>query len=357
MRPLEHRKRLPPVLWRHSLRRQLSFSSRRYGEPDPSRIADDLMRKFSVGQSFVREQLLDPNQLRLFGLTLNRPYLWRNSQSLEIEEPVHGTPLPAGYHLAYFTPAQPNSSLGVDGTDASFNPATPFTRRMWAGGSCSWPGASPEGGTPSLLRIGEVATEITHILSCEPKIQRTGESMLVMGLEKEFRNSKGDLCVTDRRNWVFRPALELATPPPQVANPPERSIESLKTATEGYHVREYDRDESLLFRFSALTFNAHRIHYDKIWAVEVEGHRGLVVHGPMNLIAMLDLWRDEVPNGGDEDVIYPARIDYRAVSPLYARVPYKVLAKKEAMTQEEVDVEVVSNDGTLCMKGTIKNWL
>jgi hydroxyacyl-ACP dehydratase HTD2-like protein with hotdog domain len=185
--------------------------------------------------------------------------------------------------------------------------------------------------------------------------------MLVVGVEKEFRNSKGDLCVLDRRNWVFRPALDPANPPSVSPLPSARPSESSgeegrKTAPDGFHVKEYNRDEALLFRFSALTFNAHRIHYDKTWAREVEGHRGLVVHGPMNLIAMLDLWRDEVARVSDQEVVYPAGIDYRAVSPVYANEPYRVLAKKEATIQEVTEVKVVSNDGTLCMKGTIKGW-
>ncbi|OQU95807.1 hypothetical protein CLAIMM_01975 [Cladophialophora immunda] len=359
MRLLGCTTRRRPFRARNSLQRRLSFSARHYGRPDPARIADDLMRKFSAGQTFVREQLLDANQLRLTGLTLDRPYLWRNCESLQDKEPAQGTPLPAGYHLVYFTPIQPNASLGRDGTDASFNPDKPFTRRMWAGGSCAWPGAaSPGDGAQSWLTVGEVATEVTRILSCEAKVQRKGEDMLVVGVEKEFRNSKGDLCVLDRRNWVFRPALDPANSssvsPPQSARPLESSGEGLKTLPGGYHMREYNRDEAVLFRFSALTFNAHRIHYDKTWAMEVEGHRGLVVHGPMNLIAMLDLWRDEVAGVSHEEVVYPARIDYRAVSPVYAREPYRVLASKETTTQEGVEVKVVSHDGTLCMKGTIE---
>lgn len=313
----------------------------------------------------MRQQYLDVNQLRLFSLTLDRPHLWPSSallsKSLEQVEPLPGTPVPPAYHLIYFTPAQLPGILGLDGTDASFNPEAPFTRRMWAGGSCHWPGADPSSNKQALLRVGDVVTEVTRVLSCEPKvIQKTGESMLVVGVEKEFRNSKDELCVLDRRNWVFRAALDPSNPASVVPKPPELSGADLDEAAKGKLVREFNRSEATLFRFSALTFNAHRIHYDLPWARDVEGHRNVVVHGPMNLIAMLDFWRDETVNQGvgsaQDDVVYPQQIDYRATSPVYAREAYRVMMNADAVGQKEAEVRVVSNDGTTCMKGTVTDW-
>ncbi|EXJ75741.1 mesaconyl-C4 CoA hydratase [Cladophialophora psammophila CBS 110553] len=320
---------------------------------------------------FVRRQLLDANQIRLFSLTLNRPHLWptssvSSSKTLEEAEPVQGTPIPPAYHLCYFTPAQLPGILGLDGTDASFNPDAPFTRRMWAGGSCHWPGADPNSIHQALLVVGDTVTEVTRVLSCEPKvIGKTGESMLVVGVEKEFRNGKDELCVLDRRNWVFRVALDPSKPAPLVPKPKELSQAELDESVKGKLWREYSRDEATLFRFSALTFNAHRIHYDKPWATEVEGHRNVVVHGPMNLIAMLDLWRDEasvfrgIGEGSAQDdavVYYPQMIEYRATSPVYGREPYRVMMNKEAVDKKEAETRVVSNDGTVCMKGTVTDW-
>src|ERR1700744_3783843 len=204
--------------------RSFSSSTRKWSSSpvDPGAVAEAFLSKFSKGQAFVRKQLLDTNQLRLFSLTLNRPYLWpassaRSSKTLEEQEPLEGTPVPPAYHLCYFTPAQLPGILGQDGTDASFNPDAPFTRRMWAGGSFHWPGADPnqsrQHGRQALLRVGDTVTEITKVLSCEPKtIGKTGEPMLVVGVEKEFRNSKDELCVVDRRNWVFREALDPSKP-------------------------------------------------------------------------------------------------------------------------------------------------
>ncbi len=357
--------------------RYFSTSARKLSSPapDPKTVAEAFLGKFSQGQTFVRKQLLDANQLRLFSLTLNRPYLWpgstvRSFKNLEEEEPVEGTPLPPAYHLCYFTPPQLPGILGLDGTDASFNPDQPFTRRMWAGGSFHWPGADPgqsrQSSQQALLRVGDTVTEVTRVLSCEPKIiGKTGEPMLVVGVEKEFRTSKDELCVLDRRNWVFRGALDPSKPARLIPKPKELSTEELDESAKGKLWREYNREEATLFRFSALTFNAHRIHYDKPWATQVEGHRNAVVHGPLNLIAMLDLWRDEVSvhrgigegSAQDDEVIYyPKKIEYRATSPVYAGEGYRVVMDERARDQEAADIRVVSNDGTVCMKGTVTDW-
>lgn len=329
--------------------------------PEPQVIADRFLSKFAHGQTFVRKQLLDGNQLRLFSLTLDRPQLWTgpSARPLEQEEPQQGEPLPAGYHLAYFTPAQLPGILGVDGTDASFNPDAPFTRRMWAGGSVHWPGADPRHRTNHYLRVGDVATEVTRVLSCEAKtIKKTGESMLVVGVEKEFRDSHDHLCVLDKRNWVFRAALDPTKPARIPVKPAELSPSELDQQAQGMVVRTVTRDQVQLFRMSALTFNAHRIHYDLPWATHVEGHRNVVVHGPLNQISVLDLWRDEMVAHGkpDDGPVYPKELFYRATSPVYAGEAYRILMPADAPRMPATDIQVVSNDGTVCMNATLHNW-
>lgn len=341
--------------------RQFSSTECHKSSPDPKAIAESFLLKFAKGQTFVRKQFLDANQLRLFSLALDRPQLWTGSppRSLEEEEPKDGAPVPAAYHLAYFTPAQLPGILGVDGTDASFNPESPFTRRMWAGGSVHWPGADPNQASQHHLRVGDVATEITKVLSCEPKIiKKTGETMLVVGVEKEFRDSKDNLCVLDKRNWVFREALDLSRPVKIPEKPAELSQSELDQQAQGMIVRDFKRDVVQLFRVSALTFNAHRIHYDLPWATNVEGHRNVVVHGPLNQMSMLDLWRDEMVKQGksDDGVVYPKELVYRATSPVYAGEPYRILMPANAASSDQADIQVVSNDGTVCMKATLQSW-
>lgn len=329
-----------------------SFStSKQLRQADPKAITENFLSKFASGQTFVRKQLLDANQLRLFSLTLDRPQLWQgsSSRSLEDEEPQQGTPLPAGYHLAYFTPAQLPGVLGQDGTDASFNPEQPFTRRMWAGGSVHWPGAQSK----HYLTVGDVATEVTKVMSCEATtIKKTGESMLVVGVEKEFRDSKDNLCVLDKRNWVFREALDPSKPAKIPTKPAELSQSELEERSGEMAVREFTRDPVQLFRMSALTFNAHRIHYDLPWARDVEGHRNAVVHGPLNQISLLDFWRDQM---NQDSPVYPKDLFYRATSPVYAGEPYRILLPQNVASMSEAEAQVVSNDGTVCMKATVHN--
>lgn len=111
-----------------------------------------------------------------------------------------------------------------------------------------------------------------------------------------------------------------------------------------------------LFRFSALTFNAHMIHYNESWTRNVEAHPAVVVHGPLNLIGMLDYWRDVHAAGGKE----PSEITYRALSPLYAGDEYVVRTestsgegKGEGEAGRTWELAVVRGDKK-CMQGTIR---
>lgn len=144
-----------------------------------------------------------------------------------------------------------------------------------------------------------------------------------------------------RRNWIFRPEILRPRTP---ASKPEAA-----PLPEGKHVRDCVQTPVTLFRFSALTFNGHKIHYSKEWCQDVEGHRGLVVHGPLNLINMLNLWRDV--RGGDST---PKRITYRATSPLYAEEPYRIVMGDEV--DRITDVKVVAYHGGLCMVGQIESY-
>ena len=104
-----------------------------------------------------------------------------------------------------------------------------------------------------------------------------------------------------------------------------------------------------LFRFSALTFNAHKIHYDQAWSTGIENHKGFVVHGPINLINMLDYWRDVCGQNGAKEV---AEISYRATSPLYSGDVYQVRSTKVEGKGGKYDM-LVEKDGKKCMTGTI----
>ncbi|RDW62462.1 hypothetical protein BP6252_11895 [Coleophoma cylindrospora] len=313
------------------IRRLLSASTRNIGNTS-SQIASEFLTRVQYNGPLSSSQLLDGNQLQRLSQTLNRANL-SPDQPFLTQAPPNGTPVPAGYHLAYFTPSALESGLGSDGSDRLVNPKAPFTRRMWAGGEITWmPG--------NLLKVGDIVTESTKFLSAVPKKTRLGEEMIIVGLEKSFENDQG-LALVDRRDWVFRPEITDTV-----------SLSHAGAAVpfpEGSHIRDFIHTPVSLFRFSALTFNAHKIHYSLPWCREVEGHRNLVVHGPLNLIQILDLWRDTRPKGS---FAFPKSIKYRASSPVYAEEPYRIVLKDNGDGQH--DVKIWTREGKVGMTATIQ---
>lgn len=154
-----------------------------------SEAAQKLMEGFH-GKTIVRKQVLDGNQLQRLSLTLGRPKLV-SDVDVTHTPPRRGTPVPPGYHLVYFTPADLESSLGPDGTDQTYNAPPPFTRRMWAGGNMLFE-------TGNQLSVGDEVTEHTTLTQAQPKRGRDGTDMIFVEVLKEFSNAKG-LALVDKR--------------------------------------------------------------------------------------------------------------------------------------------------------------
>lgn len=296
----------------------------------------ELFSRFGSGKPIsIRKQLIDANQLQLLSITLNHT-------PTSVRPPPEGTPVPPGHHLVYFTPSIIESELGLDGTDRTVNPLSPFSRRMWAGGELNWVQDKD-----ALLKVGQEVRETTKLLSAEPKKLKNGSEMLVVGVEKMFENKHG-IALIDKRNWVFQKEITLTNP---IKAAPAPAKQALPTGTR---IRDFCQTETTLFRFSALTFNGHKIHYSPEWCRDVEGHRDSVVHGPLNLINMLDFWRDTVRDGDAEAV--PKSIAYRAMSPLYVGEPYRLLLEKNTVGEsgsEGWKAEIWDSFGKQSMKGVI----
>jgi hydroxyacyl-ACP dehydratase HTD2-like protein with hotdog domain len=314
----------------HICRRLLSTTPRLRNPASAQDACTEILTRFGNRPVSVRKQLFDANQLHLLNITLNRT-------PTSNDAPQNGTPIPPGYHLVYFTPSIVETELGLDGTDRTVNPLRPYTRRMWAGGELEWT-QDPD----SLMRVGQIVQETTRMSSAEAKTLKSGGEMLVVGVEKTFENEKG-IALIDRRNWVFQKEIGLGegkAPPPK----PEE-----KDFPKGECTRNILQTPVSLFRFSALTFNGHKIHYSPEWCRTVEGHRDAVVHGPLNLINMLDLWRDNVRKGNEEAI--PRSIRYRAMSPLYVGEKYRIIMGK---SESDWKVEIWDSFGKMAMKGTIQ---
>src|ERR1035437_8696083 len=187
--------------------------------------------------------------------------------------PVPGvTVLPPLWHWLYFLPQQRQSELGPDGhaKRGGFLPPVPLPRRMWAGGRLQWLPENP-------IVVGDAVQRISCIESVTHKAGRTGDLLFVL-VKHQVHNAKG-LALTEEHDIVYRAAAQSDDPVP----PP---IAAEKGAA---WQREIIPDDVLLFRYSALTFNGHRIHYDRRYVTEVEGYPGLMVHGPLLATLLLDL--------------------------------------------------------------------
>ena len=203
--------------------------------------------------------------------------------------PREGDAAPPLAHWLYFLPNYRQSEAGPDGhaVKGSFLPPAPLTRRMWAGSRIEF--LRP-------LRVGERVQRLSRIDSVVPKEGRSGP-LLFVTVRHEISDRDGPVIV-DQHDIVFRGETGLANAPkPAAPNETWR--------------REIHPDPVLLFRYSAVTFNSHRIHYDQPYVTKVEGYPGLVVHGPLIATLLVDLLRRNRPD------VALRGYSFRAVRPLY----------------------------------------
>lgn len=194
--------------------------------------------------------------------------------------PSTGTPLPALWHWLYFLPFAPHSQIGEDGHPrrGGFLPPVPLPRRMWAGSRLRWNASNP-------LQVGQEVQRTSTIQSVKHKAGRSGELLFVQ-LEHRYANAQGEALV-EEQDIVYRAAAAPGTPAPA----PQKS----PLVGQAAWSRSITPDPVLLFRYSALTFNGHRIHYDRDYATREEGYSGLVVHGPLLATLLMDLLRRHLP--------------------------------------------------------------
>lgn len=205
--------------------------------------------------------------------------------------PARGEPIPLGWHWYYFLEAKPASELAPDGHPrrGGFLPPVSLPRRMWAGGRFEFRRA---------LRIGESARRDSEIVAVEPKRGKSGD--LVFVTVRHTIIGSGEIAVIEEHDIVYREAAKPGEAQPAGKPARERAV----------WTRSLVGDPVTLFRYSALIFNAHRIHYDLPYVMEEEHYPGLIVHGPLQATLLLDLCRRHSER--------PVRhFDYRAMYPLF----------------------------------------
>jgi len=205
-------------------------------------------------------------------------------------------------HWLFFTPLARQSELGPDGHPrrGGFLPPIPLPRRMWAGGRLEF--LQP-------LRVDDAITRTSRIASVDAKSGRSGRLAFVT-VRHEIACPRG-LAITEEHDIVYRDAPQPAAAPP---TPPA-------APTDETFSRRIVPDPVLLFRYSALTFNGHRIHYDQRYVTEVEGYPGLIVHGPLIATLLLDLLRRQRPAAAVK------RFGFTAKSPLFDLHPFDVCGR------------------------------
>ena len=244
-----------------------------------------------VGRSETVDDVAYPTPVIALTATLDHP---RTSAAT-------GSSLPPLWHWLYFLPMHRQSEIGPDGhaKRGGFLPPVPLPRRMWAGSQFEFR-------TP--IRVGDRMSRTSTIDDVTAKEGRTGKLVFVKVRHELRCNGAADPALVEFHDIVYREAQR----PDDVPPPPQ------KAAADAPWQREIVPDDVLLFRYSALTFNGHRIHYDRKYVTEVEGYPGLIVHGPLIATLLMDLLRREMPHA---DV---AAFRFKAVRPTFDPHPLRV---------------------------------
>ncbi len=267
-----------------------------------------------VGRERRQSDVLHVRPARFMEATLDR------DPSLE-----EGNVLPPLWHWLYFLEARPLSELGRDAhpKKGGFLPPVALPRRMWAGGRFTF---------HEPLILGKEASKRSVITSVVPKAGRTGRLCFVTVLHEIHQN--GRLMLSEEQDIVYRedpdPTVETPTP---AAAPGNADFSQTVVPTE-----------VMLFRYSALTFNGHRIHYDVDYARDVEGYEGLVFHGPLTATLLMNLACAEMKSA-------PKSYTYRGIAPLTGLSAFAMEGRRVG---DAVDLWAKRHDGALAMSATAR---
>ena len=276
----------------------------------------DTLRQW-IGSSRVEHDTVTETPVRLLAATLDRPHA-----------PAAGDALPCLWHWLYFLPATKQSELGPDGhaPRGDFMPPVPLPRRMWAASSLE---------LHAPIRIGDAITRRATIASVDEKCGRSGRLVFVR-IVQDIEGPQGP-AVSEERVIVFRESR------------PSGAVEPKPPPDNAQWAQRIVPDPALLFRYSALTFNSHRIHYDLAYATGVEAYRNLIVTGPLLATLLVELVATRLPEHNID------RLSIRATSPLYAGEPCTIAGRRDGGV---VQLWATGSDHALAMtaRAEVASW-
>lgn len=246
-------------------------------------------------------------------------HLGRLAATLDRAPLSSGDPLPLLWHWSCFTPTAPMSDLADDGHPTRSDALASFPRRMWGSGRVE---------LTSPLRAGIPAERRTH-LAGQRTVDGASGQMVLVTLGHAYHQA-GRRCIDEDQILVYRgdgPAITLPQGEPDLGDLDGRWHHVLRP------------DARLLFRFSASTFNTHRIHYDLAYALDIEGYPGLVVHGPLSAMLLADAAASDAGRA-------LSWFEFRAVQPLFAGLPIVMSGRLDGAQGEAT---IVRNDGSTAM--------
>ncbi|MFI4928649.1 MAG: MaoC family dehydratase N-terminal domain-containing protein [Burkholderiales bacterium] len=249
------------------------------------------------------------------------------SATLDRDDPPagSGSDAPPLAHWLFFAPLSRQSTLGLDGHPqrGGFQPPIDLPRRMWAGGRLQF---------QQPLQVGDAITRTSRILRVDAKSGRSG-ALAFVTVGHEISCARG-VAIAEEHDIVYRDA-----PQPAAAAPTPQTAPIDETFS-----RRIVPDPVLLFRYSALTFNGHRIHYDRSYVTEVEGYPGLIVHGPLIATLLMDLLRRQRPHSVVKSFSFTAK------SPLFDLHPFDVCGRFDG--ERSVALWARNHQGALAMQAS-----
>lgn len=247
-----------------------------------------------VGKQESAHDQIYPTPVRALALSLNQD-----------DAAILTSPLRPLWHWLYFLPMSPLAEAGPDGHPerGGFLPPVPLPRRMWASSELSF---------HEPIAIGDRLQRTSTIQSVTHKKGRSGDLVFVSVMHHMHRDST--LCIEEVHHIVYRNLPDADAPPPAPPAAPTNADWS----------RSITPDPVLLFRYSALTFNSHRIHYDAPYTQKVEGYPGLVVHGPLIATLLLDLLHEHLPHATVK------QYQFRAISPTFCPDTFSIHGRLDA---------------------------